>query len=133
MRSQRRERRGYRRHDEEFAAREVEEAHGAGAVGVGQQGAVVAPRRPPPLRVRILRHCGRQEKKKKKTEDFERSNRHRTGSRGFKADESSPALRGVPVMSTDGRRRMKLKPYSDTMCLRTYAIHRWDTEGNTSQ
>lgn len=54
----------YRRDDEQFAAHEVEEAHGAGAVGEGQQGAVVTPRHPAPLGVGVLGHCdGRRQNK----------------------------------------------------------------------
>lgn len=53
----------YRRDDEEFAAHEVEQAHGAGAVGVAQQGAVMAPRHPSPLGVWILWHCGKADEK----------------------------------------------------------------------
>lgn len=48
----------YRLDYKQFAALEVKQAHGARAVGEGQQGAVMAPRHLPPLRVWVLWHCG---------------------------------------------------------------------------
>lgn len=54
----------YRWDDKKFAAHEVEKAHGARAVCEGQQSAVVTPRHPSPLGVRVLGHCGGNERKK---------------------------------------------------------------------
>lgn len=59
-------RRHYRRDDKEFAAHEVEKTHGASAVGVGQEGAVMAPCHPSPLGVWVLGHCSRLKRQKRK-------------------------------------------------------------------
>lgn len=64
MTSKRRDWHSYRRDDEEFAAHEVEKAHGASAVGIGEQCAVMAPCHPSPLGVWVLWHCGRWKKNK---------------------------------------------------------------------
>lgn len=46
----------YRRDDEEFAAHQVEDSHGASTVSVCQQGTVMTPHHLSPLRWWVLRH-----------------------------------------------------------------------------
>lgn len=96
----------YRGDDEQFAAHEVEEAHGAGAVSVGQQGAVMAPRHPSPLGVRVLWHCNRQEKINtlKKEEDLKAHTNKKTGegdswSQGYPIKSDEKTLRMIPWCS----------------------------------
>lgn len=79
MTSKRRDGHGYRRDDKEFAAHEVEQAHGSSAVGVGQQGAVMAPCHLSPLGVWVLWHCGRRIKKRR----LESSYKQRENSKRF--------------------------------------------------
>lgn len=74
----------YRRDDKEFAAHEVEKTHGASAVGVGQEGAVMAPCHPSPLGVWVLRHCSRLKDTHKKRRRLKSSYKQRKNVERFR-------------------------------------------------
>lgn len=52
----------HRSNHEELTPHEVEHPHGAGALGVGQQRAIVAPGHTPPLGLRVFRNWNREER-----------------------------------------------------------------------
>lgn len=51
----------YRGNEEQLAPHQVEHPDGARTVGVGQQGAVVAPGYPPPVGAGVFRDCGERD------------------------------------------------------------------------